>query len=76
MPRARATQICTTSLGELEEPLRRRPDVQVAIIQSSMTGVGSSHEGVERGSVSQEWEQVGTREKDVEGGETEAALAS
>ena len=60
MPRARATQICTTSLGQLEELPHGRPDVQVAIILSSRTGVEFVHEGLECGSVGEGWEQAGS----------------
>ena len=47
MPRARATQICKTSLGQLEEQPRERPDVQIVIILNSRPGVEFVHEGLE-----------------------------
>ena len=56
IPRPRATRICTTSLGQLEEPPRGLPDVQVAIILSSRTEVEFAHKDLECGSMGQGWE--------------------
>ena len=60
IPRARATQICTTNLGGLEEPPCGRPGAQLAIILGSRIGIEFTHEGLECGSIGQGWEQVGS----------------
>ena len=58
IPRARATQVCTTCLEQLEEPPLGCPEVQVAIILDSRTEVEFAHGSLEVGSWRQRWEQA------------------
>ena len=57
---ARATQLCTTCLEQLEEPPLGCPDVHVAIILNSRTEVEFAHEGLDIGAWRQRWEQAGS----------------